>query len=123
MPTPGDNVELSAGTRSTGGRRERQRSRRRRSGGQVETSDFAAFTLRVIRAHSRRVGDGDIDCLVDLLAMSRELDAAIATAVTALHEFGYSWTEIADRLGTSRQNARQRWGRRPDEHGEAAGTE
>jgi DNA-directed RNA polymerase specialized sigma24 family protein len=49
--------------------------------------------------------------LTDLLAMSRELDAAIATAVRALHEFGYSWTEIADRLGTSRQNARQRWGR------------
>ncbi len=47
--------------------------------------------------------------------MSRELDQAIATAVTALHEFGYSWTEIAERLGTSRQNARQRWGRRPDE--------
>ena len=77
----------------------------------METSEFAAFTLRVIRAHSRRVGDGDIDSLVDLLAMSRELDHAIANAVTALHEFGYSWTEIADRLGTSRQNARQRWGR------------
>jgi DNA-directed RNA polymerase specialized sigma24 family protein len=60
---------------------------------------------------SRRVGDGDIDSLGDLLAMSRELDVAIATAVRALHEFGYSWTEIADRLGTSRQNARQRWGR------------
>lgn len=43
--------------------------------------------------------------------MSSELDAAIATAVRALHEFGYSWTEIAGRLGTSRQNARQRWGR------------
>jgi DNA-directed RNA polymerase specialized sigma24 family protein len=69
----------------------------------------------VIRAHSRRVGDGDIDSLSDLLAMSRELDAAIATAVRALHEFGYSWTEIADRLGTSRQNARQRWGQTRDD--------
>jgi DNA-directed RNA polymerase specialized sigma24 family protein len=85
----------------------------------VETSEFAAFTLRVIRAHSRRVGAGDIESLVDLLAMSRELDQAIANAVTALHEFGYSWTEIADRLGTSRQNARQRWGRRGEENPDA----
>jgi predicted transcriptional regulator len=46
--------------------------------------------------------------------MSGELDQAIATAVTALHEFGYSWTEIAVPLGTSRQNARQRWGRRAE---------
>jgi hypothetical protein len=78
----------------------------------VENDEFAAFTRRVIRAHARSIGDGDIDSLVDLLAVSRELDQAIAVAVKALHEFGYSWTEIADRLGTSRQNARQRWGRR-----------
>ena len=61
--------------------------------------------------HSRRVGDGDIDSLSDLLAMSRELYPAIANAVIALHHFGYLWTQIADRLGTSRQNARQRWAR------------
>ncbi len=97
--------------------RRQGRQTRRRHREPVETSEFAAFTLRVIRAHSRRVGAGDIDSLTDLLAMSRELDAAISTAVRALHEFGYSWTEIADRLGTSRQNARQRWGRPERETG------
>ena len=108
MGAAGDNHELSADSHSMAGRRRGQGRPRRRP---VETSEFAAFTLRVMRAHSRRVGEGDIDSLVDLLAMSRELDQAITTAVTALHAFGYSWTEIADRLGTSRQNARQRWGR------------
>ncbi len=28
-----------------------------------------------------------------------------------LWEFGYSWAEIASRLGTTRQAAQQRWGR------------
>ena len=113
MTGRGDNRRLSADGASGTGRRQAQRARRRRE--PVETSEFAAFTLRVIRAHSRRVGEGDIDSLSDLLAMSRELDSSIATAVRALHEFGYSWTEIADRLGTSRQNARQRWGGRDDQ--------
>jgi hypothetical protein len=103
-----DNRQLSADSTAGVPRGQWQRARRRRRE-PVETSEFAAFTLRVIRAHSRRVGDGDIDSLSDLLAMSRELDTAITTAVRALHDFGYSWTEIADRLGTSRQNARQRW--------------
>jgi len=42
-----------------------------------------------------------------------EVDAAIGTAVNGLREYGYSWTEIGNRLGISRQAARQRWnGRR-----------
>ena len=119
MAAPSDKGELSAAMRSTAARRQSQGSRRRGRRDSVETSEFAAFTLRVIRAHSRRVGDGDIDSLSDLLDMSRELDAAIATAVRGLHEFSYSWTEIADRLGTSRQNARQRWGGRDDQRRES----
>jgi hypothetical protein len=109
MASARDNQQLSGDSTAGVRRRQGQRARRRRRE-PVETSEFAAFTLRVIRAHARWVGDGDIDSLNDLLAMSREVDSAITTAVRALHEFGYSWTEIADRLGTSRQNARQRWG-------------
>jgi hypothetical protein len=33
--------------------------------------------VRVIRAHSRRVGGGDIDSLSDLLAMSHEDDRQV----------------------------------------------
>lgn len=76
----------------------------------VENTDYAAFATRVIRGHARRIADGDIDGLTGLLRLSRELDAATQQAVDGLRRFGYSWAEIAARLGTTRQAAQQRWG-------------
>ena len=76
----------------------------------METTDYAAFAARVIRGHARRIADGDIDGLADLLHLARELDAATQHAVEGLRAFGYSWGEIAARLGTTRQAAQQRWG-------------
>lgn len=73
--------------------------------------EFAAFARRIIRAYSRRVANGDVEALVGLVRLSDDLTAAIDSAAVALHDFGYSWTEIADRLGVSRQAARQRWAR------------
>ena len=84
-------------------------SRKRRREG-VENTDYAAFAARVIRAHARRIADGDVDALVDLLRLGDEVDTATHTAVTGLRSFGYSWAEIATRLGTTRQAAQQRWG-------------
>lgn len=83
--------------------------RRRRS--EVENTDYAAFAARVIRAHGRRIADGDVEGLAELLALAAELDAATRVAVEGLRERGYSWGHIASRLGTSRQAAQQRWGR------------
>jgi hypothetical protein len=85
-----------------------RRSRGRRTA--VENTDYAAFATRVIRGHARRIADGDIDGLADLLSLSRELDAATQQAVDGLRGFGYSWADIAARLGTTRQAAQQRWG-------------
>jgi DNA-directed RNA polymerase specialized sigma24 family protein len=65
----------------------------------------------VIRAHGRRVAGGDVEGMAELLSLADELDAATRTAVEGLRGFGYSWGEIASRLGTSRQAAQQRWGR------------
>jgi hypothetical protein len=76
----------------------------------VETDDYAAFIRRAIRAHGRRVADGDVEALPGLLRLSAELEQAIGTAVTGLRGCGYSWTEIANRIGVTRQAARQRWG-------------
>ena len=90
-------------------RRPARPARRRRTA--VENTDYAAFATRVIRGHARRIADGDIDGLADLLRLSRELDAATQHAVNELRGFGYSWTDIAARLGTTRQAAQQRWGR------------
>lgn len=76
----------------------------------VENREFQGFCRRIIRAFSRRVAAGDVEALRDLVALSRDLDAAITDAVVGLREFGYSWTEIGERLNISKQAAQQRWG-------------
>src|SRR5262245_40260419 len=85
-------------------------AQRTRTCSAVENRDFAAFTRRIIRAHARRVAAGDVEALADLTALSVAVDQAITEAVIGLKTFGYSWTEIGDRLGISKQAAQQRWG-------------
>ena len=57
-----------------------------------------------------RVAVGDVEALRDLVALSANLDDAIGEAVVGLRAFGYSWAEIGQRLGISKQAAQQRWG-------------
>lgn len=76
----------------------------------TENADYAAMLRRLIRRAGVRAGQ-DPDMLPELLAMAAELDAAIAAGVTAARAEGWSWGEIGQRVGTSRQNAQQRWGR------------
>jgi hypothetical protein len=76
----------------------------------VENDEYGAFVRRVLRAYSRRVGDGDVEALTLMLGLSADIDDAIAQAVTGLRGFGYSWAEIGARLGIARQAAQQRWG-------------
>lgn len=82
---------------------------KRRSRPVVENDTYAAFTRRVIAAHARRIATGDIEGLSDLIAIYDHLDTAIHDAVLGLRACGYSWAEIADRLGITRQAAHQRW--------------
>ena len=77
----------------------------------TENDQYAAFLRRAIRAYSRRVGSGDIDALADMTRLATHLDQAITEAVTGLRTAaGYSWADIALRLGITRQAAQQRWG-------------
>src|SRR6266540_3726220 len=48
-------------------------NRRRRV---VENDEFAAFVRRVVGAHGRRVGTGDVEALADLVALSDHIDRA-----------------------------------------------
>jgi hypothetical protein len=82
-------------------------NRRRRA---VENDEYAAFLHRVIRAYSRRVAEGDIEAITALAATASQIDTAIRDAITGLRANGYSWAEIAQRLGITRQAAQQRWG-------------
>ena len=79
----------------------------------VENKAFAGFARRVIRAFSRRVAQGDVEALTDLLAFAVDLDDALQDAVTGLREQGYSWSEIAQRAGVRKQTAAERWGTKP----------
>jgi hypothetical protein len=85
-------------------------SRRRRV---VENDEYAAFVRRAIAAYARRVASGDIEAVRDLVALSTDIDHAIGQAVIGLREFGYSWADIANQLGITRQAAQQRWGGEP----------
>ena len=76
----------------------------------MENTDYAAFAGRVIRAHARRIAEGDVDGLTDLVDWpARWTLPPRLPSVDGLRGFGYPWGEIASRLGTSRQAAQQRW--------------
>jgi len=79
--------------------------------GTVENKEFAAFAKRILRAFSRRVAQGDVEALADLLAFAKDIDREIQDAVDGLREFGYSWAEIAARARITRQTAQERWGK------------
>jgi hypothetical protein len=91
--------------------------RDRRGRRAVENREFDAFARRIVRAYARRVAAGDIEALGALRRLSSLVEDATKDAVAGLREFGYTWAEIADRLGTSPQTAQMRWGRHPDECG------
>ena len=76
----------------------------------VENNEYAAFLRRVIRAYSRRVAAGDIEAITEMASLADHLDQAIRDAITGLRGYGYSWADIALRLGITRQGAQQRWG-------------
>ncbi len=83
----------------------------KRSRRHVENDDYAAFLRRVIRAYRRRVAIGDIDAITEMAALAADFDTALRDAITGLRaRHGYSWAEIAARLGITRQGAQQRWG-------------
>jgi ribosomal protein S20 len=89
--------------------------RGRRERRTVENREFDAFARRIVRAYARRVADGDVEALVALRQLSSVLEDATKDAVAGLRQFGYSWAEIAARLGVTRQAAQMRWGRHPND--------
>ena len=76
----------------------------------TENDEYARFLRRVIRAYSRRVASGDIEAITTMATLADDLEDATRNAITGLRAFGYSWADIAMRLGITRQGAQQRWG-------------
>ncbi|MEU7875149.1 hypothetical protein [Dactylosporangium sp. NPDC049140] len=82
----------------------------------VENDQFDAFVRRILRAYARRVAAGDIEALAMLTMLSSEVDSVLRDAVRGLRKtpYSYSWDEIGQRLGTSRQAAQMRFGVKSD---------
>jgi hypothetical protein len=74
-----------------------------------EAPEIGAMASRVLRALVRRATDGDSEALEQLLELEKQLPNAIKDAGRGMHAFGYSFTEIADVAGISRQAARERF--------------
>ena len=79
----------------------------------MENDEYAAFLRRVIRAYSRRVAAGDIEAITTMVRLADDLEDATRQAISTLNDFGYSWADIAMRLGITRQGAQQRWADTP----------
>jgi hypothetical protein len=82
----------------------------------VENDKFDAFVRRILTAYARRVASGDIEALRSLAALSSEVDAVTRLAVAGLRKapYAYSWQEIADRLGVTKQAVQMRYGDRTE---------
>jgi hypothetical protein len=76
-----------------------------------ETTDFAGFVRRSIKAHGKRVAGADEVDLAELVALHNDVDQAIATAVQGMRERGESWAYIARGLGVTRQYAQRTYGK------------
>ena len=89
---------------------------RKRAKREVENAEFDAFVRRILRAYARRVAAGDVEALRSLSTLSTEVDAVCRLAVAGLRTspYSYSWSEIADRLGVTKQAAQMRYGDRTD---------
>jgi hypothetical protein len=48
-----------------------------------------------------------------MVRFADDLEDATCQAIARLRQFGYSWADIAMRLGITRQGAQQRWGDTP----------
>src|SRR2546429_548634 len=77
-----------------------------------QDNDPVLAALRAARDR-RGVASGEIEAITPLPAFSPCLEDAPRQAITGLRASGYSWADIALRLGITRQGAQQRWGDSP----------
>jgi len=91
--------------------RDARRARGRARNRDLEMPAQIARISRQLPALARHMATiGDVTDLPAFVALQREMDQLLVEAVTRLHdEIGYSWTEVGQVLGVSRQAARQRF--------------
>lgn len=86
-----------------------------------ESQDLGAMVARMVRALVRRAAEGDTIALEELARLEDLVPEAVTVAGHVMHashtdapRSHYSWGELAQVTGVSRQAAHRRHGRLPD---------
>jgi hypothetical protein len=75
------------------------------------TEELKGMLRRMLKAWVKRAADEDPWVVRDMLDIQAELAASIDAVVAGLVERGYSWNDIGQELGMTRQAAWKRWGK------------
>lgn len=109
-----DNESLSSGReggRGSADTRPAPAGRPKRAKTEREASEIAGMVARMMVALARRAEGFDLEAMVALRDLELALAVSQKRAIRGLtQDGGYSYGEIALRLGMSRQGVRQRWG-------------
>lgn len=102
-----DNMKLSASERE---RRRQDSGPAPYTRGLTEAPELGDMMARMIRSLVRRATSGDLEALEQLAALERVASSSLTEAMRGAHdgEAGYSYTELGQALGITRQAARQR---------------
>lgn len=74
-----------------------------------ESPDVGAMVLRMLRSLVERAAEGDLEAIEQLAMIEARAGKAVGAAMMRAHDgAGYSWTELAGAVGTTRQAARAR---------------
>lgn len=77
-----------------------------------EIPECAGAARRMVLALGRRCANADPVDLRELLDLHGVVEDALTVAVAGMRANGFSWSEIAEGLGTTRQAAHMRFGAR-----------
>lgn len=84
-----------------------------RKTGPVENADYFQMVGRMVRGMGKRGANGDYTDLTEMAKVQQMMTEAMQTAVDGMREQqGYSWAEVGEGLGITRQAAQQRFGRK-----------
>jgi hypothetical protein len=84
-----------------------------RKTGPVENADYFQMVGRMVRGMGKRGANGDYTDLTEMAKVQQMMTDAMQAAVDGMREQqGYSWADIGEGLGITRQAAQQRFGRK-----------
>lgn len=75
-----------------------------------EAPEVGKAAARFLRALAKRAANGEAEAIEWLVALQDELDNATRDAVQGYRALGFSWAQVGQLTGTTRQAAQMRFG-------------